>query len=164
METRSETSDSSAAVVAPSAEATERPHVTPPRKAARRWALKMIETGLRELDKSGDLQTDPEVAELCAEVGTYLGRAAPVAPGIPEALLAWMEEVDATHERLEKSTAPGVGVLMKLLAERLERMEANADHLHDDVMAMREWMRIPRPGCYPKHRRDKVRQARARRK
>ena len=31
----------------------------------------------------------------------------------------------------------------------LDRIESKLDHLHDDLVAMREWMRIPRPACYP---------------
>lgn len=162
METRSEQPVGAAAAGANDEAPTTRATVKSPRASARRWALKMIEGALRELDKSGDLATDPEVADACAEIGTYLGRAAPSTPRIPDALVAWMEEVDRALERIERNSAPGLGALLRLLGDRLDRAESNADHLHDDVMAMREWMRIPRPGCYPKNRRAKVRRLRAR--
>lgn len=35
------------------------------------------------------------------------------------------------------------------LSSAIISLDEKLDHLHDDVMAMREWMRIPRTACYP---------------
>jgi hypothetical protein len=42
-----------------------------------------------------------------------------------------------------------------------DTLEAKLDHLHADVRAMREWMRIPRPECYPLEVHDEGRAERA---
>jgi hypothetical protein len=31
----------------------------------------------------------------------------------------------------------------------VEQLLATIDHMHDDLVALREWARIPRPACYP---------------
>jgi len=40
------------------------------------------------------------------------------------------------------------GVMDKLAGE-LVRISGNLDHLHDDVVAIREVAHVPRPECYP---------------
>lgn len=42
-----------------------------------------------------------------------------------------------------------------------DTLEEKLDHLHEDVKAMREWMRIPRPECYPLEVHDEGRAERA---
>lgn len=32
--------------------------------------------------------------------------------------------------------------------DAIDRVEGKLDHLHDDLVALREWCRIPRPACY----------------
>jgi hypothetical protein len=32
--------------------------------------------------------------------------------------------------------------------DAIDRLEWKLDHLHDDLVALREWCRIPRPACY----------------
>jgi hypothetical protein len=32
--------------------------------------------------------------------------------------------------------------------DAIDRLENKLDHLHDDLVAIREWCRIPRPACY----------------
>jgi len=55
--------------------------------------------------------------------------------------------VDSEHELGERVAAlerwsEGVQAIITTLL-------GSVDHIHDDLVGMREWMRIPRPECYP---------------
>lgn len=47
------------------------------------------------------------------------------------------------------------------LAARLDVIEGQQAHMHADLVALREWCRIPRPECYPETPPDEERAERA---
>ena len=78
----------------------------------------------------------------------------------------WDENTRAGHAKwLQNTLLSGLARIFDRVDDgerRLARLADNLDHLHDDVIALRERANVPRPECYPPAPRPRVRARRAR--